>query len=570
MAKFEEQMGELVQKKIVGEGIPPIGTTGYDINMYYAIDYIPWGGRQDTLTPPYNTYPQDYMPRIPINKEYFINWCDARVIRDPEQVAHLYVKPSENQAGGNFSLQTDVETVKNAGINYPIIGINGLIVSEEQLNYVEINVNNILPSIILRVYDQYKTIRRANIAGWNSVIIAIIVNQVEGIYKNTNLVFYISEMEEDGDYVVYKGIYKLEGFNDETYQLVNHISIPGYMPLNTFETLDKLTYDYGIGFSCTFYGRKRTELDLLDRDHSIEDYRWRLIKHMSLYDYLQEILDCSGDNKTMYDIWVDMYGYIVLLDVGYMFSIVESGELLASDLAVWAAVGIRSNMNDGPDLKGYRMQRTLTNNMVDDVDHNLKFAEYEYLINNETIVQYGTENINTSLSNLNNNEITTNNTGLLVNSNNPADSRKKRSIKFKKYNFLGYEFINEQPSIDPAPYRVPIKRSIPLQRHLNRKFFRKIRTKLLRIRLVNYNLGLQRGQIVNVIFKSYNQQEQQLLNNGVKYSDSAKGMLNLKDSGQYYIDSVQFIYREEEKKISQYLYLIDLRQIQYNPIDQYA
>ena len=592
MTEFKENLGELVPVVKTGEGIPPAAVGGYDMNMYYSVDYIPWQNRQQTLTPPYNTYPQNWEQRVPLNNEYFINWTDTIVLWDPSFHVHIYKKESENNAGGNLSIYNEVDSKQNDAINYPLIRINGTVIIEEQLDYVQININNILPTITVKIYDENKVIRRTNGPSWNNTIKVIIANQVEGIYKNSNLNFYIKEMEEDGEFVIYKGIYKIEGFNDSIYTLLatpSEIQHPGEIifdttvlcPLSTFETCALIAKKYGLGFAYNCYNRKRTEFDGIERPHYQEDYRWRLVKHTTMYDYINELLDCSGDSTHIYDIWIDMFGYLNIVDVAYLYKVVESGELKDSDLAIWAITGINSNTAGGPDYKAYRMQRTLSNSAIEDVDHNLIFTEFEIINDNNAIFEDGAQTINTSLSNLNNNEITTSNAQLDIISNNPQDEVDGK-YSFVKHKFLGFEFINEQPSIGlsacaicggspigthliKTPHRVPITISIPYQKDINTKFFNKIRTKLLRIKMDKYNLGLQRGQIVNVVFKEYEHQMQKHINPDHKYNDSGKGVLNPYLTAHYYIDSTQYIYNREVKEIEQYLYLINIEQIHLNP-----
>lgn len=591
MAEFKENLGELVPVVKTGEGIPPAQIGGYDMNMYYSIDYIPWSIRQQTLTPPYNTYPQTWEQRIPLNNEYFINWTDTIVLWDPSFQVQIYKKESETHAGGNISGSSDVDSKKNDAINYPLIRINGTVIIEEQLEYVEINVNNILPTITLKIYDENKVIRRTNGPSWNNTIKVIIANQLDGIYKNSNFNFYIESMEEDNEFVIYKGIYKIEGFNDSIYTgltMPSEIQAPGkivfdptvHCPLSTFETCALIAKKYGLGFAYTCYNRKRTEYDGIERPHYQEDYRWRIVKHTTIYNFMKELLDCAGDPTHIYDIWVDMFGYLTIVDIAYLYKVVETGELQDSDLAIWAVSGVRSNMEDGAEYKAYRMQRTLSNTQVEDIDYNLKFTDFEVINQNKVIFEDGTETINTSLGNLNNNEITTNNAGLQIKSNNPQDENDGK-YSFAKHNFLGFEFINEQPSVGitacgvcspytgqhliSTPHRVPISLSIPYQKDINTKFFNKIRTKILRIKMDKYNIGLQRGQIINVIFKEYEQQMQKHINPDHKYNDTGKGVLNPYLTAHYYIDSTQYVYSRESKKIDQYLYLINLEQIHMNP-----
>ena len=88
------------------------------------------------------------------------------------------------------------------------------------------------------------------------------------------------------------------------------------------------------------------------------------------------------------------------------------------------------------------------------------------------------------------------------------------------------------------------------------KYFAKLRYKRLKVELDNYNIGLERGTLVNVLIKEYDQNIIKAMNGNKDPDESASGFMNPYASGMYYIDSIEFVYKSENHKIQQYLYLV--------------
>ena len=128
---------------------------------------------------------------------------------------------------------------------------------------------------------------------------------------------------------------------------------------------------------------------------------------------------------------------------------------------------------------------------------------------------------------------------IIENSNEGVNFSKE--YEFSKTEFLGIEF-SETP--------------ILFKKKVNQRYFEKLRAKRLKIELEQYNLGLERGTLINVIFKEYNSAVIKTIDNNNDIEESIDGKVNLYMSGMYYIDSMEFEYVTEEHKIKQYLYLI--------------
>jgi len=106
-----------------------------------------------------------------------------------------------------------------------------------------------------------------------------------------------------------------------------------------------------------------------------------------------------------------------------------------------------------------------------------------------------------------------------------------------------------------------------MKKRINKRYLEKLRTKRLKVELINHNLGLERGTLVNIIFKEYNSKVIKVFKGDEEVEESPEGVVNPYMSGMYYIDSIEFEYVTEKHKIQQYLYLIK-RSIDVNPINK--
>lgn len=535
-----------------------------DITRY--VEYIDEKIREEVITPPYAP-------------PYYINWTDPRVLFDPGFQGNIWMKESETTAGGNISPDSDVSTVKNEGINVPIIRINGSVIPEEQINYMKIETDDILPTIALVIYDHTRAIRKINGPSWDNDIVVIITDILEGYHKKTNFIFYINAIQEFDDYVRFDGIYRVPNFNEETHMLFAQSpfgwsykdQVVASHPICTLDTMIHIARKCNLGFAYTSYGRKRIEYDPpQDRPHYISDLRWRIVKHQTLHSFMRETLSYAGDPTHIFDAWVDVFGYLNCIDITYLFSVVRSNLLKQGDLAIWGFAGIRSNMDNPVEMFPVYMQRTISNTKMNDADHNLLFDEYEFITNNNDIYLEGTTTQDCMLSGFDDNTPTINNMNIDIESEVQQDKAAASKITFNRQNFLGFNILNSEctvPSPPPQPDHmfVPCGLPIPVQKYYIKKFFNKIRTRILKVKMQRVNLGLQRGIIVNVVFTEHHSEVIRQITPDREYNDSATGKLNPFTTARYYIDATEYEYKSEERKINQYLYLINLEEIQLNP-----
>ena len=222
------------------------------------------------------------------------------------------------------------------------------------------------------------------------------------------------------------------------------------------------------------------------------------------------------------------------------------------NLTIYTMVNGNNVMNDDKMVPGgVQVQRTLTNNKINAASTNLQFEKYENIVNTNNIYNKGSLNTDWYMSSpCDENNIEMEQIQLIENS--VDGDAFSEEYEFNKSKWLGIEF-SEKP--------------ILMKKNINKRYFEKLRAKRLKVELINHNLGLERGTLVNIVFKEYNSKVIKVFKGDKEVEESPEGVINPYLSGMYYIDSMEFEYVTENHKIQQYLYLIK-RSIDINPINK--
>lgn len=508
-----------------------------------------------------------------------INFTDPYVLHDVQMkkstIVQLY-KPNdildehENNVGNN----DQVHSIKTTGILYPIIQINTKVISYEQIQNMVIYYDNFLPTIKLTILDVDEIIQRTDLPGYNNTLKVIIVPEIENIYKNISLEFKITSVKPEGNYLTYTGKYKILEFNKKRIKelIYNGCSnqkgkeISGEIVKcnpnqskqpNTWELMHIIANECQLGFSST------------DECQNIPDNLPRLIYNKNYEDFIIEQMLFSGiDENSVLDAWVDLYGYLVLVNVSW---ILNNDTILPNNLGIYAFTGIHGTDNiHEPEQVPQLVPRTLTNFSKTGTINNLSFSTFKPIIDNsELLFGTSTSMYNFELLDINsgNNSINQYDVEIIRDS---VDDQKTEDYAVQYQEKLVIE-CNELP--------------INKQKLIRQKFFAKHRQRILEIELDKINLGLQRGTLINVALFETNPKNKQYilsqtsnifekepkeeitdadlipddLNDDEVSKKSIEGsteILNTGLSGMYYIDSMRFEYTSESNEIRQILKLI--------------
>lgn len=460
------------------------------------------------------------------------NPTDPKVVFDPEYNNGTIVKIYDDIEGiGNSSKSSSVSAIKDDAINIPVIKMNNIVLKDNQIDFLKIFYNSFIPEIILSVKDSDNLVRTLDTPGYDNDISIVITTEINGYYKKINLQFYITKIQIFDEYISYNAKFKFQDLNKNIFKQI------GKGKLNTYNMLKEIAQECKLGFAST----KKCE--------DIKDDRYRLAQSQTYIDLITQHIAFSGiDEESIFDCWIDLFGYLVLINVPYVFHEKVDQE----QLMIYSMVGYHSGLEESSEVTGIQLQRTLTNNKVNANNYNLLIENYEPIVNNESIYNDGALNENYYLTGLGNtNQIKTEQIQIIENS---LDGIKQAdTYEFKKNNFLGIEFDPDMP--------------ILFKTQLNKRYFDKLKSRKLKVELSSYNLGLERGTLVNVVIKEYNQTIIKQLNQNINDEESAEGVVNPYSSGIYYIDSMEFVYKIENHKIIQYLYLIKKGSI-VNPLNK--
>ena len=446
------------------------------------------------------------------------NPTDPEVKFDPSFDGKIVVKEFDD--ANKTSSNATYNSLKDDAINIPIVRLNNIVLKDEQIDQVIIYYDSFFPTIHLSVKDTENVIKICDTPGFDNEINVVITCQINGYYKKLTLLFYITKFNIYDEYIAYDGVFKLQSLNTHMMKQI------GKGKLNTYNMLSEIAKENKLGFAAT----KKCE--------EIKDENYRLIRTKTYTEYIQDQLSFAGlDEESIFDAWIDIFGYIVMVNVHYVLT--EKVE--PQQLTIYTIYGGENTINDkNMDPQAILAQRTLTNNLTDTANTNLHFKKFETIIDNKKIYENGSLNTNWFMSSpCEENKIESEQLQIIENSTDGVNFSKE--YEFGKSEFLGIEF-SETP--------------ILFKKKINQRYFEKIRAKRLKIELERYNIGLERGTLVNIIFKEYNSAVIKTFYNNNDIEESIDGKVNIYLSGMYYIDSIKFEYVTEEHKIKQYLYLI--------------
>ena len=478
-----------------------------------------------TVTQEYYETPELLNPKI--------NPTDPIVVFDPPEPKKLYklydpVEPTQSTDG-----PSQVDALRDDGINMPIIRLNNFSLKGENIDYMKIYFNDFLPKIHLVVKDKDDIIKLCDSPGWDNEIHVIMISELNGYYKKISLLFYIENIELYDDYISYNGEWKYQPFNKS--YVTQYPIPPEDKKLTTFELVKGIAKYYGVGFAST------------NNIPPIEDYRYRIIKAQTLKEWVPYQVKFGGfGTDNVYDCWIDLNGYLVIVDVAWVLR----QKVTWKDFGIVNMVGTHSETNSFQEdmLHPLLMPRLLTNNKTNTNNYNLLIDHYENIMDNEYIHQEGSFHRNyflrkyTEINNLN--EVQTK-----IVENSIEGAAYASEYDNDRYKLIGIEYEYEG---DDAEIVEPMMNKWQISDH----FFTKLRSRIIKVLLNRYNLGLQRGTLIYVLFKEYNMNVAKAIEKeDNEIQEEATGTVNPYSSGLYYIDSMEFEYKQEEKKLNQYLFL---------------
>lgn len=517
-----------------------------------------------------------------------INFTDPFVYHDPiinsSTVTRLYQPMDSASQDGFGSSNEPYETVNVEGTEYPIIKFNNSVIEPYMINYMRIDYdyNNFCPELTLIIYDINNTLSFSDVPGPNNVITVILVPANRHVYKNISIDFYIDSCEFDKIkqsiqiHATYKFLpfektisqaqIKYGGCNNSLGRVTGvHNEIDGVISCNKgknrkpnmWETLHEICLETGLGFAST------------DHVKDIEDRLPRVInKPMTFKDYILSQIEMAGvDENSIFDCWIDLYRYLVIVNVPYVMTVNVS----PNNLAIKSRLGVHGTDKNVPEARTQLVHRTLTNyNSLGDItDLSFIDSSFEEIVDNSQKYDGYTKNISSLLvkggsSNANN-------------SINQIDiTREPDSID--DMHKEDYETIVTTNCTN----RVDMEYDTNLQKEIRKSYFKKQRGKRYKLTLERPNYGLNRGTLVNISYFTTDAKEKNLIiKSGSNFTNPSNTNIEpdhlpeidgkterdiisneaipfpvVQKNGIYYIDGMTFEYSYDTKEIIHTLYLI--------------
>ena len=478
-----------------------------------------------------------------------VNFTDPIVRHDPtiEKGIVAQLDISDDGANSVEGIRPGFDNKKYNAIDVPVILLNNYMLDRDNIESMSINYDGFLPTLFLIVSQHSNEISAMDTPGLSNVITVGMTSMVDGAFKPISLDFYITSVKTFDNEIYYYGTYKLLSLEQTVSEEIGFdgcdsefCKLEANEHPTTYEFLHVIAQKTGLGFATT------------DQVKEIADDKYRYVTNQNYKDVIQQHLKFGGlDENSIFDGWIDLYRYLVVVNVPWVLN--ENIEM--EDLGNY--VESKSLISDGkiPHQQDNEMSIRIISNYKELVGNtNLQISSYKWKTNNKGIIENGTSNqfmigSPTGYSAENNGSL--NQKDIEIQENSPEGIQYKDDYEFKVNKFLGFEMGNAADGNTPVLYQEQIRNS----------YFQKIRQRRLQVNMETPNMGLQRGTLVNVLIMEYDTKTSKLLV-GATNSDTNDEILsgspvsNNSVSGLYYIDGMEFTYEKDDNKITQVLYLI--------------
>lgn len=492
------------------------------------------------------------------------NPLDPIVVFDPDfefsNIAMPYMYDDENR---NSISGQSINTLNIYGVKVPIIKLNNKIIDAGIIYSMVIELTDFLPKISLTVNDDNRNIQATDVPGMNNVITVILIAPIDGANKKISMDFYITScIFNDDNTITYIGEFKFNELKQVKYTQI------GKEKLSTYDMLKEIAKESKLGFACT----KKCE--------EIKDLHWRQIYSETYVDYIKQELSYAGvDEESIFDAWIDNFGYLVMVNIANIMN----EPIKAEQLSIKVIEGLATVLPDNavPEPKIEEVYRVITNLSVNSAPYNLYFTEYHSIVDNSKILKKGTANKYYYLSSPGESNLITLKE-LNVQENSVDGEKGVDDYKYENIEFIGSLQSDDEEGICKI-----------YQKQIIENFYNKINAKKLRVILEDANYSLQRGMLVNVIIEEYLPETKQFIEqnigntvsdgsdventeaeevsaeNKLAIVDENNGMINPGLSGVYYIADMSFEYIYGNVNIRQSLTLIK-KGIQNNLTNKYT
>jgi hypothetical protein len=228
------------------------------------------------------------------------NFTDPEVIYDPEITKPIAAKEYQTLGSNQFSR---VASNHYYGTRIPIININNKSIGINMLDKVVLTFNDFFPTLELTINDPKKDFQFTGGLGLNNRVSIILTPTTNGIYHKMSIPFYIKDQI---NYTNGKIKFICDYYHNGLWK--NACEQIGDKALTTYEFFETISKQLQLGFAAT------------KKCKDISDPRWRQIYSQRISDFIISQLKLGGlDEDSIFDAWIDPYGYIILSNLSYIF-----------------------------------------------------------------------------------------------------------------------------------------------------------------------------------------------------------------------------------------------------------
>lgn len=480
------------------------------------------------------------------------NPTDPIVVFDPEYEASNIILPFDNYYDGDKPNNVEENYLNSEAITTPLIKLNNKVIFADRIYGMSLYIKEFLPTIELVVDDSDKNIQGTDVPGMNNVITVVMVSPVDGVNKKVSLDFYITNCKFNEDNTItYQGELKINGLKQKKYSQV------GDKELTTYEFLEEIAKELKLGFATS------------DKCKDIDDKRWRQIYSKTYKEFIQQELSYGGvDEESIFDAWIDNFGYLVLVNVPYIMSEKVDYDQLSTPVINGNLTSLPKDAV--PEPQASEIYRIITNSRESAIAHNLYFEEYHSEVDNNKILNKGTSNQYYYLSSpCDENLIKIENIQIIEESLDGTAGEDE--YVYENIEFIG-TYQNNNDDDEEGVCKI-------FQQQIVTNYFNKLYQKVLKVKLTNANYSLQRGMLTAVIIEEYSPKNKEfIMNNASNISASEKseetqppemsaaekekiidennGIINPGLSGIYYIKDILFEYNGANPNVYQTLTLV--------------
>lgn len=243
---------------------------------------------------------------------------------------------SEDEMGDSYEKnQTELLQTAVYGIQVPLIAINGIAITFQDIISFNLESTGVLPTVSMKVKDRYNLISTFNSPGIDNELRVQILPQFENIYKKINLTFFITNINISGDSISLSAEYKLPDFVASR--------LKSFGEINTYGLFEAIAQETKLGFA--------TNIEPNDTDK-----RYIYCAYQSYEDILAKEINYSGYDVQILDYWIDLWNNLVLADVYDRYNTIENED----DMKIYIS-GQKYEMTEGVSVDPIEVSAVLSN-----------------------------------------------------------------------------------------------------------------------------------------------------------------------------------------------------------------